>query len=145
MNQMNLQEAQLFRMLVSFFGEDQVIWSMSVRTVCGGEIPKMHSDPEVNLQEWAGKNKCLFTVVDAQDSPRVVFELAPDFSEVIDLERLAHMRILPGILHAAGVRLVSIKPAELGELLDPESNIDFVAFLQDQFLGDEGIPDRTSE
>ena len=135
MNAMNLSEAQLFRLMVGFFGEERVIWSMSVRAVCGGAIPELPEDTEVDLKDWAIKNKCLFTVVDDDGIARMVVELEPDLKEVIDLSKLLHKRVLPPILNAAGIKYVSMRLEELTEMMSPDGNLDFYHFLEDKVLG----------
>jgi hypothetical protein len=132
MIEMNLAEAQLFRMLVGIFGRDRVVWSMSVRAVCGGELPKNLKSGDEELRERAERDKCLFTIVDDNDIPKMVMELEPDFTQFIELEKLERQRWLPSLLSACGVQYVTMSASELGEITNPEGKMDFISFLQDK-------------
>jgi len=132
MIEMSLQEAQLFRMLVSLFGRDRVVWSMSVRAVFGGELPSEFKETDKSLTAWAERDKCLFTIVDDDDTPKMVMEFAPDFTQFIEVEQLERQKRLPSLLGACGVQYITMSASELGELTDPDGTIDFVAFLQDK-------------
>ena len=136
---MSLAEAQLFRMLVSFFGKDRVLWSMSVRSVCGGSIPLDSSHEDEQQVEWADNEKCLFTVVDGDDNPKMVMELSPDYSNYIEINQLERQKRLPQLLDACGVQYVTISSQELVEILDPQSSLDFLSFLKDKFRIDDEL------
>jgi hypothetical protein len=138
MSEMSLQEAQLFRMLVSFFGQERVLWGMSVKAVCGGEYPHLHDLPVAATSAWADGDRCLFTVVDEQDEPKMVVEFAPDYSRYIEVDRLDRHTMLPRLLGARGVQYVTMTAKELDEIIDPGGTLDLVAFLQDKFEVDEG-------
>lgn len=145
MIEMSLAEAQLFRMLVSFFGKDRVLWSMSVRAVCGGDLPE-HFEFEVGKPvSWVENDKCLFTIVDHDDNPKMVMEFAPNFSDFIEVEQLERQKHLPPLLGACGVQYVTISSQELGEILDPDSNLDFFSFLRDKFEIEDAIEDAAEE
>lgn len=132
MIEMNLAEAQLFRMLVGIFGRDRVVWSMSVRAVCGGELPRSVDSNDDELREKAERDKCLFTIVDDDDTPKMVMELEPDFTEFIEVEKLERQRWLPNILSACGIQYITMSASELGEITNPEGTMDFLSFLQDK-------------
>jgi hypothetical protein len=133
MIEMSLQEAQLFRMLESFFGRDRVIWNMSVRTVCGGSYPSMANESEEVVARWAEVSGCLFTVVDNDDTPKMVIEFAADLTSTIDVEQLNRQQRLPDLLQACGVQYVLMTQDEFDEILDPDGSLDFVSVLKDRF------------
>lgn len=132
MIEMSLAEAQLFRMLVTFFGQERVVWSMSTRAVCGGSLPALPSAYDGEHQ-WAERDKCLFTVVDYDDNPKMVIEFSPDFSQFIEVEQLERQKCLPVLLGACGIQYITMSAGELGEIMDPDSSLDFVGFLKDKF------------
>ena len=136
---MSLNEAQLFRLLVGFFGKDRVLFSMSVRAVCGGDLSSLSHMLDEETRAWAERNRCLFTVVDAEDDPRMVVEFEPDFSNFIEVDQLERKSRLPGLLKASGVQYLTITGEEMGEILDPNGTIDLVDVLKDRF----GIEDTT--
>jgi len=137
MVEMSLAEAQLFNMLVSFFGRDRVVWSMSVRSVCGGSIPTgILSGGDLN-GVWDESDKCLFTIVDGDDNPKMVMEFSPDYSDYIEVVRMDRQKMLPALLGACGIQYVTISSQELGEILDPHSSLDFFSFLKDKFGVDD--------
>ena len=110
MSQMSLEEAQLFRVLGSFFGRDRVVWNMSLRTVCGGALPP--GVPNATAQDgavfarWINAAGCLFTIVDEDDVPKMVVEFAVDHSRTIDLDLLERQNQLPKLLESCGIRYV---------------------------------------
>ncbi len=132
MTALSLQEAQLFRMLVSFFGQERVLCGMSVKAVCGGQYPSLRGENEQGTA-WAEGESCLFTVVDDNDEPKMVLEFAPDFSRYIEVDRLDRYRLLPSMLQACGVQYITLTAAELDEMVDPSSSLDLVSFLKDKF------------
>ena len=136
---MSLNEAQLFRLLVGFFGKDRVLFSMSVRAVCGGDLSSLSYTLDEETRAWAERNRCLFTVVDAEDDPRMVVEFEPDFSNFIEVDQLERKSRLPALLKASGVQYLTITGEEMGEILNPNGTIDLVDVLKDRF----GIEDTT--
>ena len=133
-----LHEAQLFNMLSSFFGRERVVPNMSVLSVCGGELPEsaralklpVKQEPKQDLQSWARLNKCLFTIVDAEDTPKMVVEFFSGFENAIDPVEESHQRFLPTLLGAAGVRYVTISSDEFSEILNPNGSLDFLSLLE---------------
>ena len=144
MAEMSLNEAQLFRLLVGFFGKDRVLFSMSVRAVCGGDLSCLPHPLDEETKAWAERTRCLFTVVDAEDDPRMVVEFEPDFSKYIEVEQLERKSRLPALLKANGVQYLTITGEEMGEILDPNGAIDLVDVLKDRF-GIEDVADPLDE
>ena len=134
---LSLQEAQLFRMLGSFFGADRLVVRMSVLAVCGGEPPAGFERAGEQYSIWARDNTCLFTVVDLNDEPRVVVEFFSPDAPVIDLRELEHQRLLAPILAARGIKYLTLSNNEFAEMLDPQSTLDFFHWLKDKFEADD--------
>ncbi|RIL11823.1 MAG: hypothetical protein DCC75_01580 [Proteobacteria bacterium] len=135
-------ESILFRLLAGFFGEERVVPHMSLFAVCGGEVPtglnvlmlaEIQREAKVAPQEWARQSKCLFTIVDNQDQPKLVMEFVADFSSIVDLRELTRRRYIEPFLEAAGVRYLTVSPGEFSEITDPGGNLDFFHFLQSKF------------
>jgi hypothetical protein len=135
MVEMSLPEARLFRVLTGFFGADRVVWSMSVRAVCGAGLVQAVADGEGS---WYDSHRCLFTVVDDDDNPKMVMEFSPDFDAFIEVEQLERQSKLPALLGACGVQYVTISTAELDEIIDPRGALDLFSFLKDRFLPQPG-------
>ena len=133
MAEMSLDQAQLFRLLVGFFGKDRVLFSMSVRAVCGGDLSVLPQALGEETLRWAEQNRCLFTVVDSYDDPKMVVEFEPDFSLYIEVDQLERQSMLPAILKANGVQYLTISGKEMGEILDPNSSLELVDVLKDRF------------
>jgi hypothetical protein len=138
MCQLTLQEAQLFRVLTSFFGRERVVPRMSVLCVCGGCLPEQlevqrFGLSRVELELWARSNTCLFTIIDDEGDPHLVIEFCSDFAETVDLEELEHSRYLKGLLAPLSIAYVTMTPAEFAELLTPGSGLDIVSLLRDKF------------
>ena len=133
MAEMSLNEAQLFRLLVGFFGKDRVLFSMSVRAVCGGDLSCLPHALDEETRGWAERNRCLFTVVNEEDDPKMVVEFEPDFSSYIEVEQLERKSRLPALLKANGIQYLTITGKEMGEILDPNGGIDLVDVLKDRF------------
>ena len=137
---LNHDEAILFRVLSSFFGTEHVIPNMSVMAVCGGELPAVVMSEgrelreiisrSIDLDVWARKSKCLFTIVDRSDKPCMVIEFFSGYSSSIDYNQVEHQRYLQPILKAAGISYVTMTDKEFSEIVNPSSTLDFFAFLQ---------------
>jgi hypothetical protein len=146
MVEMSLQEAQLFRMLSGFFGRDRVVWNMSIRAVCGGALPASLGSAVVTPTEtWVDAAGCLFTVVDAEDTPKMVVEFAPDFSRYIEVPLMERHQRLPSLLEGHGIRYISITFEEFRDMTDPQSSLDLVSFLKDKFGINESGDSDSSE
>lgn len=143
MPEMSLQEAQLFRVLSGFFGRDRVVWNMSVRTVCGGDLAPPGVDGRNEVPRWASVAGCLFTIVDADDVPKMVVEFAVDLTHSIDLQLLERQEQLPRLLESHGIRYVVVTADEFQEILDPQSSLDLASLLKDRLglAGDEDEDD----
>jgi hypothetical protein len=137
MDMMNLQEAQLFRLLGEFFGPERVVWSMSVTTVCGDALAQFAA--EATVKDWISRGKCLFTIVDDDDSPRMVVEFGAFDGSSLDLQRFDRQRFLPTVLAAAGIKYVVLTDQEFAELTNPGSSLDLFALLEDKVLGDADV------
>ena len=127
---LTLPEAQLFRLLVDFFGREHVVPQMSVLAVCGGSLPETSLGSNGAVSEWAKRSKCLFTIVDEHDAPCMVIEFFSGFENSIDVREEEHQRLLTPLLKASGIRYVTISPAEFSEMLDPHSSLDLFNFLK---------------
>jgi len=139
MVEMSLSEAQLFRMLISLFGKDNIVWSMSVRTVCGGHYPLLEDQSNDQIRAWAEESNCLFTLVDDQDIPKMVIEFAPDFNAYIELQQIERQQRLPALLNACGIQYITVSVKEFKEMLDSTSNLDLISFLKDKFGIEEPV------
>jgi hypothetical protein len=139
---LSLREAQLFRMLTQFFGHDRVVLKMSVLAVCGGELPR--TLPEalieelprgklVDLASWAKRTRCLFTIVDQDDSPRLVVDFFSGFEDSVDAQEEENQRMLGPLLSKCQIPYVTISDSEFGDLLDPTSSLDFCTLLEAKF------------
>jgi hypothetical protein len=129
---MELKEAQLFRILTSFFGKDRVMFRMSVRSVCGGEVPKNIHFDGCNLLEWALATKCLFTIIDDEDNAKLVIDIHEGFKKTIDLITLENQKRLPMVLNASGVKYITISNEDIENIMDGHSDLDLVSWLRDQ-------------
>ena len=141
---LSLPEAQLMRMLSGFFGPEQVIPAMSVMAVCSGELPKIDSPTNgFDLESWAKSTKCLFTVVDANDVPRLVVELGYSTAEIVDVIEIEKTRYLPELFSKVGVSYVTVSMDEMDLISDPSNRVNIVTFLLDKFgiSPDEASPD----
>lgn len=128
-------EALLFRLLTSFFGNGRVIPHMSVLAACGGELPQAKAGlPNAKeLSDWARRQKCLFTIVNEDDVPRLVVELSVDTKSAVDLLELQKQEQMRPILVAAGVPLIIVSKSELAFVTDPESPNNWFHLLQSKF------------
>lgn len=139
---LDIHEAVLFRLLTSFFGEDRVIPHMSVLAVCGGQLPfpvaelNGSSPTLLELSLWAKKNRCLFTVVDTDDSPKVVFEIFDGVDTFVVASQVEHQRYARPLLTGAGVKYLTISHEEIDEITDPQGRMDFFHWLKDRFEDD---------
>ena len=128
-------EAILFRILTSFFGRDRVIPQMSVLAACGGEIPehKYKEEEQPAVAKWAKQKKCLFTVVNEDDAPKLVVELGVDAKSTIDLAELDKQEQARPLLSAAGVPYIVLSKKELSFITDPEGPSNWMHLLQSKF------------
>ena len=123
-------EAILFRLLTSFFGHDQVIPQMSVHAACGGQLPKSISK---DILQWSKKAKCLFTVVNEDDIPKLVVELAVDNKDSIDIHEMDKQMQAKALLDRVGVPYIAISKNEFSFITDPKGQDNLYFFLKDKF------------
>lgn len=133
MAEMSLNEAQLFRILTGFFGKERVLFSMSVRAVCGGDLAALEGSLDATTRAWGERNRCLFTIVDDDDDPKMVIEFEPDFSNYIEVDQLERKSCLPALLKARGIRYLTFTIDEMDEILDPQSSLGLIDLLKDRF------------
>ena len=131
------EHAVFFRMLSGFFGEERVIPSMSLLAACGGTLPcdiatVNPSIKEAQAESWARSQKCLFTVVDHDDQPKLVFDFFSGFDKPFEEKDVVGQRYLKPILMAAGVNYITISMEEFAEIIDPRSDIEFFHWLKEK-------------
>ena len=127
---LTLQEAQLFRILCGLFGSERVIPQMSVVAACGGELPAQALLDEPALKPWARRTKCLFTVVDHEDNPRVVVEFFSGYANGIVAEEVDRQRYLPNLFRFVGVDYVTFSQEEFEDVLTSDDSSLFVRMMQ---------------
>ena len=130
---LDTDEAILFRLLSGFFGTENVIPHMSVAAVCDGAI----DDPKILI--WAKKEKCLFTIVDNQDAPRLVVEFFSGFDRPFEVRHETHQRLVKPLLMSVGVPYITISHDEFSEITDSNGSMDFFQWLKDKFEEVKGI------
>lgn len=138
---MELREAQLFRILVGFFGRDRVIFKMSALTVCGGsvpdgvQIPPLPGGELLNIQKWARSNSCLFTIVNEFDEPYMVIDFFSGFERSVDVKEVEHQQYMEPLLTASGIRYITMSDDEFDDIIDPDSSLDLLSFLKAKISG----------
>jgi hypothetical protein len=125
---LNLEEVKLMRILTSLFGVERVVPQMSVLSICGGALPELYSQ-NPKIHNFSKRGKCLFTVVDNQDQPKLVVELHSGFKEAVDPVEAEHLSILPELFTACGIKYVSIDCEELDLICDRSSGLDIISLL----------------
>jgi hypothetical protein len=119
------QEALLLRMLSSFFGQDHVIPKMSLFAVCGGVVKAEDIDR-------ARKTPCLFTVVDTDDQPKIVFDFFSGFDKPFEVKDVEGQQFAKPMLESHGIRYITMTAEEFAEITDPQSPLDFYHWLKDK-------------
>jgi len=141
MIEMELREAQLYRILVGLFGRDRVMFKMSALSVCGGALPEGIPNPlqaggvPLNLTSWAKSNSCLFTIVNEFDEPYMVIEFFSGFEASVDAREVEHQQYLTPLLRASGIRYITMSDDEFDDILDPDSSLDILSFLKAKIAG----------
>ena len=131
MIEMSHEEAILFRILSGFFGKDRVIYKMTVRSICGEKLPlDFRPNASFDVNTWAKKNTCLFTIVDGSDNPCLVLEFFSGFENSVDVVEAEHQAILPDIFGRAGIRYITMTNSEFSEIINPGASLDFFSFLK---------------
>lgn len=122
------EELQLYRMLQGFFGEDHVIPQMRFAAVCkSAEIQILENDKDVS-----GSYRCLFTIVNSEDRPRLVFELTHYDASIIDLQSFQDRSHAREILERSGIQHLDISKQELEEIRAVGSGYTFADYLRDK-------------
>lgn len=123
---------QLLRLLEMIFGEERVIYNMSAFLISG-------NSPTSLDVAWAKDTKCLFTVVDYDDTPKLVIDFAASDSalEVIDTTLLAIQEQLSSYLFKAGIRYIKIKMSDFNDVLDPENELTLTEVITRSCLNNE--------
>lgn len=109
------------------------------------EIAEVGAVCDAETKAWAERSRCLFTIVDGEDEPKMVVEFAPDFSSYIEVDQLERQSRLPLLLKSRGVQYLTISGDELNEILDPRSSLDLVALLKDRFGIEDSLDDTSHE
>lgn len=130
---LDTNEAILFRLLTSFFGQDRVIPQMSILAACGGEVPEHKYKEQPAVAIWARQKKCLFTVVNEEDAPKLVVELGVDAKSSIDLAELEKQAQARPLLSAAGVPYIVLSRSDLTFITDPQGRDNWFHLLQSKF------------
>lgn len=138
MEDLELREAQLYRLLINMFGRDQVIPKATIRMVCGGELPNLPAARYPHYQSWAKSFRCLFTVVNSVDEPRLVVEFCQGFEESVDVYEAEREHYLPSVLKCRDISYVTISNQEFEELLSADGDFNFFHVMEDQ-LGDKFV------
>lgn len=158
MDALSLQEAQLFRILATYFGRERTIPHMRVIAVCGGEVPQL-GDPEALIparwlldegngrrltptqgagrargiiDSWARHHRCLFTIVDAQDRPKLVVEFFAGFGDFVDPQEEERQRFLQPLLAIKKIGYVTLAQDDFADLQRCESALEFFTFIQEK-------------
>jgi len=140
MQMLTLTEAQLFRLLCGLFGTEQVIPLMSVLAICGGELPELDNpSTDKQMHDWARNNKCLFTVIDAQDEPCLVVEFFDGFESSIDLGQEEHQRLVRPFIEARNIKYITISQNELDLLLTSPEEEGFCQLMVAKLEEKEGF------
>jgi len=131
-----LREAQLYRILMDVFGRERIVPQARISFVCSGELPELCPEMNPGYAEWAERFRCLFTVVNNEDEPRLVVEFLSDFTDFVDIREAERDRYLPEVLRQQGIHYMTVSNAEFGELLSAESGLHFLHLMETKF-GDE--------
>lgn len=116
---LDINQTKLFRLLQDIFGESRVIPQIRLKALCGGVLPlvsefrldKVDSNQHENL-------KCLFTVVDKDDEPRMVIDFDAKDSVEIDVYEFNKQEIVKKYLSEVGVQYLLIGFREFEDILD---------------------------
>jgi hypothetical protein len=131
-----LREAQLYRILMEVFGRERIVAQARISFVCSGKLPDLCPEMNPGYAEWAERFRCLFTVVNNEDEPRLVVEFLSDFTDFVDIREAERDRYLPEVLRQQGIHYMTVSNAEFGELLSAESALHFLHLMETKF-GDE--------
>lgn len=144
MHYLETAQAQLLRLLGDFFGSDQVIPFMSISSVFTDLVADLYNyaeefDGSCN-QEWLKREKCLFTIIDAEGDPKLVIELSAGDIDPIDLVNLKKQDILEELCSEAKICFALISHHELAQILDPSSRVSLISCLSSKLVNEELFP-----
>jgi len=132
MTNLTHDEVILFKHLQGFFGFDNVIPHM--RCLAIFESAKV-SLPEVldsNKEAMMERHRCLFTVVDNDDKPKVIFELSESDAVTIDLLHMNDKSIAEDLFQKVGIKHIAVSRQEIKEIGLPGSGYSMVDYLRDK-------------
>ncbi len=112
---MTLDEAILFRILSSVFGQERVIPGMSLKAL----VPTEHNFV------------CLFTVVDDDDQPKLVVEFFLTNSVTIDVNEMERRVLVEKVLVQNGIRYITISEDDFFDIRGADSET-LINFFQDK-------------
>lgn len=136
MEQFELREAQLLRLLSDTFGADQVIAKASVSMVCSGQIPKLSEQDYPGFEMWSKKFKCLFTIINNQDEPCLVVEFFGGFAGDIDPFEAEREVFLPTVLKSKNIFYFRVTEEDFRTLIDPDMPVSLLDLLSDKYDSD---------
>lgn len=136
MEDYNLREAQLYRVLVGVFGKERVIPRAKITLVCGGVLPDLPEARYPKYASWAEGFRCLFTIVNGQDEPCLVIEFFSGFGGVIDPVEAEREHYLPSVLRCRNIYYMTLSEEEFDELIAPEASMSFLELMEFK-IGDE--------
>jgi hypothetical protein len=140
---LDLRQAQLFRMLSTLFGEEQVLPNLSLRMILGScegvDVSIFSAEgvsdsaPAVIPTKADLDRRCLFTVLDDQDKPRVVVDFSGFGDSFIDADALKRHEVIQRVLGSVGLKFLLIHPKDFESILDRDSETTLVGVLQELF------------
>lgn len=132
MQAMDVFEAQLFRLLQGIFGEDNVLPYMRLKAITGGKLPDLSLD---KFKEGSHDNlKCLFTVVDYNDEPKMVIDIDADEIDSIDILKFEKQEIVSAYLKELKIKYLLISLIELEQILDVTSELTLANCLHSKIV-----------
>jgi hypothetical protein len=121
---LELHEAQLFRLLTGTFGKERVVYNMSLNTMCEQDRVNL------NRESWWREYKCLFAITDNQYDPKLIVDFAPGFNGIIDAEQAYRRDAAKMALNAHGLHYIGITKDEFERILNPDSNFGLIQLLE---------------
>lgn len=134
---LNLKEAQLYRLLGSIFGKENIICRMSVASI-NNELLQTLDDK--SLINWAKNNRFLFAITNNDGDPKMIVEIASDMKKIVDLAELEYRKNIMPFLKLNSIHYVEISDPEM-EMLLSNNGMDLVTLLQSKLnlLKDQDI------
>lgn len=125
---LDINQTQLFRLLQDIFGASRVIPLIRLKALCGGGLPEV-SDCRLDKEDEHENIKCLFTVVDKDDEPKMVVDFdAKDLVE-IDVYEFNKQEVVKKYLREVGIKYLLIENSEFEDILDATKDITLAACL----------------